>query len=158
MDFQEAVGRTPHLRKAYKSGLQALRSEDRPHIVAEDTRRISGSAYIDEALKKADPYGNRRDFAIAYRHSNRNDEVIYWVELHTASDSQVNLVIRKAQWLLEWLRNGGKLLAAFRRDIVWLSSGATTFTLNAPQRKRMAEAGLQHRGRLLRIYNRRNSS
>jgi hypothetical protein len=47
------------------------------------------------------------------------------------------------------------LLAEFERDIVWVSSGATTFTLTSPQKKRMAEVGLKQVGGKLRIPRKR---
>ena len=156
MKFKEAVEKTLHLEKSYVAGLQALRAEDRPHINAEDTRKLTGSVDVDAALRAADPHGHRWDFAIAYQHKNRKEETIYWVELHTASDSQVSVVIKKAQWLSSWLKGGGAPLAKFERDIVWLSSGSTTFTLSAPQKKQMAQVGLQHHGLRLRITNERD--
>jgi hypothetical protein len=155
MKFKEAVEGTPHLKRAYCAGLQALRAEDKLHVVAEDTRSLTGSVDIDKANLKADPSGNRWDFAIAYQHTNRNDEVIYWAELHSASDSQVKVVIKKALWLLDWFKKKGKSLAGFEKDIVWISSGATSFTLSSPQKKQMAQVGLQHVGSKLNLRNKR---
>lgn len=154
-DFKASVAETPHLEKGWKPGLQALRAEDRPHIEPEDTRQLRGSVDIDTALAQSEPNANRWDFAIGYQHSDRRKEVIYWTELHTASDSEVKVVIRKAQWLLNWLGNDGKRLNQFERDIVWVSSGPTTFTLTSPQRKQMSAAGLMHVGSKLRIRNAR---
>lgn len=155
MNFQEAVGKIPALKKAWCPGLQALRAEDKPHIEAEDPRKVTGSVDVDMAYQKLMPQSNRWDFAIAFQHSDRDKEVIYWVELHTASDSQVKVVIKKAAWLLDWLNKQGKLLAGFEREILWVSSGATTFTRSSPQRKMMAQVGLQHVGSKLRIPNKR---
>ena len=155
MTFKDAVGKVSGLEKAHQVGLQALRAEDKPHIDAENTRHLTGSVDIDTALRATYPNDNRWDFAITYKHANRTAEVVYWVELHTASDSQVKVVIKKAQWLLGWLKGAGKPLAEFERDIVWVSSGATSFTLSAPQRKQMAQAGLQHHGSVLRISEKR---
>lgn len=155
MTFKNAIAKTPHLKSAWCTGLQALRAEDKPHIVAEDTRKLTGSVDVDTAYQKVEPQSNRWDFGIAYQHTNRTSEVVYWVELHTASDSQVKVVIKKAQWLLEWLKNKGKLLAKFEYDIVWVSSGATSFTLSSPQQKRMAQAGLRPAGSTLHISRER---
>jgi len=155
MTFRDAVKKVADLEKAHAVGLQALRAEDKHHIDAQNTRHLTGSVDIDSALKKVYPNANRWDFAIAYQHANRIAEVIYWVELHTASDSQVKVVVKKAQWLLQWLKDAGKPLARFERDIVWVSSGATSFTLSAPQRKQMAQAGMRHSGSVLRIPERR---
>ncbi len=153
MGFKDAVGATPHLKNAWQPGLRALRAEDKPHIEVEDTRKLAGSVDVDTALQKVQPHANRWDFAIAYRHTNRSDDYIYWTELHTASDSQVKVVIKKAEWLLEWLKSGNNPLNAFEREIIWVSSGSTTFTLTAPQRKAMAVAGLANCGLKLRIWN-----
>lgn len=156
MSFKSAVEKTPQLEDAWQPGLQALRAEDKPHIHPEEPQRLRGSVDIDAALQKAEPNANRWDFAIAYQHSNEPDEFLYWVELHSASDSQVKVVIRKAVWLLDWLRNGGKSLNSFKREIIWISSGATSFTRAAPQRRQMAQVGLVHRGSHLQIRNSRS--
>ena len=155
MTFKEAVEATPGLSGAFQIGLQALRAVDKPHIEAEDTRKLTGSVDVDTALQSVEPSANRWDFGIAYRHTNRDAEVIYWTELHTASTSEVKVVIKKAIWLRNWLKADGKKLAIFENDIIWVSSGATTFQLTGPQRKQMAQAGLQHVGSRLRIRNRR---
>ena len=81
--------------------------------------------------------------------------MIYWTELHTASDAQVKVVIAKTRWLLDWLSGEGKPLAGFEREIVWVSSGATSFTRGSPQQKQMAAAGLRHVGSKLHIRNQR---
>jgi hypothetical protein len=154
--FKEAVEKTPHLENTWNAGLQALRSEDKRHIQADDTRQLRGSVDIDSSLKQFDPNANRWDFAIAYQHENREEEFIYWVELHTASDAEVKVVLSKASWLLEWLKADGANLNLFEREIVWVSSGATLFTPNSPQRKLLAaHAVLKHRGTVLRIRNNR---
>jgi hypothetical protein len=155
MSFREAVENTPGLTQAYRPGLQALRAQDRPHIRAEDPRALRGSVDIDTAYVETEPHANRWDYGICYKHENRSQDFVYWVELHTASDSEVSVVIRKAKWLRNWLRGPGAQLAALERDIVWVSSGSTSFTLTAPQRKEMAQAGLQHVGTVLRIPKKR---
>jgi hypothetical protein len=151
VSFKDAVESTPHLENCWQPGLQALRAEDRPHIAPQNTRNLRGSVDVDTAWRRLEPKANRWDFAIAYQHTDRQEEFVYWVETHTASNSQANKVILKAQWLLNWLRNAGRNLNAFERDIVWVSSGATKFTLTAPQKNRMAAAGLRNCGGRLRI-------
>ena len=155
MTFRDAVQQTPGLESAYCEGLQALRARDREHIVPEDPRQLGGSVDIDTAYQKADPQANRWDYGIAYQHSNRDEEVVYWVEIHTASTSEVSVVLRKLAWLRAWLKETGHLLDAFERDFVWVSSGSTDFILTAPQKKQMALAGLRQVGNRLRIPNNR---
>ena len=152
-NFRQKVDSIPALKGFWQEGLQALRSEDKPHIVPEDTRKLKGSVDVDKAYEKLAPQANRWDFAIAYQHTNRKEEVVYWVELHTASDSQVKVVIKKAQWLLEWLKTEGKPLADLERSLVWVSSGNTSFTRGAPQLKKIAQAGLKYAGNKLAILN-----
>ena len=155
LTFRQALEQTPHLAGSWCAGLQALRAEDRPHIRVEDTRRLTGSGDIDAAYQPSQPNANRWDFAIGYKHTNRKEEVIYWVETHTASDSEVSVVIRKATWLLSWLRADGHLLAAFERDIYWVASGRTKFTPSATKLKQLALMGVKFAGSTLHISNNR---
>lgn len=134
-------------------GLGALRAKDRPHVDPENPRLLQGSADVDSALQAHQPNAHRWDYAIGYRHANRQKDCVYWVEIHTANDKEVNVVLNKLRWLRAWLATEGKLLNQFERDFIWVSSGATSFTLDAPQLKVFAQLGLQHKGRVLRIMS-----
>ena len=155
MTFKQAVAQTPNLTAAWQPGLQALRAEDKPHIKAEDTRRLCGSADVDTALQRKEPRANRWDFAIGYRHTNRNDEFIYWVETHTGSDDPIKVVLKKLGWLKNWLKASGKKLAPFPCDFMWVSSGHTLFTTGSQQVKELAQKGLMYSGSRLTIPNER---
>lgn len=157
MRFKSAVTQTPNLETAWQPGLQALRAEDKPHVKAEDSRRLCGSADVDTALLSREPQANRWDFAIGYQHTNRNDEFIYWVETHTGSDDQIKVVLKKLEWLKHWLRGDGRHLARFDRDITWVSSGHTLFTKGSAQVKALAQKGLIYAGAVLRIPNERRA-
>jgi hypothetical protein len=139
------------LENAWMSGLGALRPQDRPHVAPGDPRSLKGSADIDSAFQGPQPHANRWDFAIGYRHSNRTKDCVYWLEIHTANDKEIKVVLNKLRWLQVWLASNGNLLNHFERDFIWVSSGATSFTLGAPQLKLFAQLGLQHKGRVLRI-------
>ncbi len=155
MTIGEAAAQTPNLTRAWKPGLEALRTRDRSHIAAQDTRRLSGSADLDSALRQREPNAHRWDFAIGYAHANRGFECIYWVEIHTATDKEVNVVLNKLRWLKQWLKGDGQRLAPFECDYVWISSGTTSFTPTSPRQKQFAVLGLQHKGRVLRIPDNR---
>jgi hypothetical protein len=157
MTFKKAVGQTPNLASAWKPGLGALRTRDRPHVATEDPRLLRGSADIDSAVRPHQPNAHRWDFAIGFRHTDRTQDCVYWVEIHTGNDQEVNVVLDKLRWLVTWLRGDGKHLSRFEREFVWVSSGGTRFTLGAPQLKRFAQLGLQHRGSVLRIPSRRST-
>jgi hypothetical protein len=151
VSFKKAVTKTPHLENAWKPGLRALRAQDRPHLEPEDTQLLRGSVDVDSALQGEQANAHRWDFAIGYRHANWQKDFVYWVEVHTANDKEVKVVLNKLRWLKNWLVGEGKFLNAFKRDFVWVSSDATTFTLDAPQSKQFAQLGLLHKGRVLRI-------
>ncbi len=157
MTFQEAVQQTPHLAAAWRAGLQALRAEDRPHIQTEHPRRLRGSADVDAALRGSEPNANRWDFAIGNQHTNHADEFIYWVEIHTGSDNQISVVLRKLEWLKNWLRQDGHRLDRFNRDFIWVSSGHTLFTQGSAQVRTLAQKGLIYAGTVLRIPNERRA-
>jgi hypothetical protein len=83
------------LQGTWNPGLSALPARDRAHVKAEDARRLSGSLDLDTALQRQEPNAHRWDFAIGYQHANRELECIYWVEIHTAGDREVNVVLDK---------------------------------------------------------------
>ena len=155
MTAEQAVNATPHLNGKWNKGLQALRAIDKPHIRTSDTRAITGSLDLDEALMRLPEHSqvNRWDFAIGYKHEDRDAECLYWVELHTANASQVNVVLKKLRWLLRWLSGNGKALDKqnFERDFVWVSSGSTHYSLNSSQQRAFADLGLRQTGGRLTI-------
>ncbi|HEV3259708.1 MAG TPA: hypothetical protein VG013_22765 [Gemmataceae bacterium] len=126
---------------------------DKQHVKAEDTRRLTGSVDVDAALKATCPNDPRWDYGIGHQPANLDDETVYWVEIHPASSEEVNAVLQKLAWLKSWLREGALPLNAMRREFIWVSSGKTSFTLSAPQQKRFASQGLQHKGRVFTIPN-----
>lgn len=148
MTFQEAVESIPQLKGQWEKGLGALRAEDKPHVLPEDPRRLRGSVDVDKAHQKVKKHAqaNRWDFAIGFQHSNRKEEFIYWLEIHTGSDSEISVVLRKLAWLKEWLKNEGQALAGFKCQFVWAPSGATNFTKRARQVKALAYMGLHYAG------------
>lgn len=155
MIFKDAVEATPHLAGKWKSGLQALRAEDRSHVQPNDPRKLRGSVDVDTALKRVPEhaYAHRWDFAIGFQHTNRTGEFVYWVETHTGSDSQISVMLDKLKWLQDWLAGDGKPLAGFECDFIWAPSGSTSFTKGARQVKALAGKGLTYTGSGLEILD-----
>ena len=153
MKFREAVEIIPSLGQAWQTGLSALRSVDRERIRAEDTRRLKGSVDLDSTLQSTLPNDPRWDYAIGYQHTNLRAEAVYWVEVHPASDGEIKVVLKKLEWLKQWLRETAPRLNSMRREFIWISSGKTSLTLTAPQQKQFALQGLQHKGRIFQIPN-----
>jgi len=153
MTFKDAIDQTPYLKGQWQPGLGALRSQDRNHIQPETPRKLTGSVDIDNALKslKAHAQANRWDFAIGFKHDNRTNELIYWVETHSGSDNQIRVMLAKLEWLKNWLKSEGKLLAQFECDFVWVPSGRTRFTQGSQQVRVLAQKGLIYAGSGLKI-------
>jgi len=153
MKFKRAVEQTSEIKDAYCRGLRALRKADKQHVTAEDPRRIRGSVDIDTTVRKEYPNDSRWDYAIGHQPSNVKGEVIYWIEVHPASNGEVKVVIAKLQWLKKWLKESASDLNELRREYIWLASGKTSFTRSSPQQKRIAQQGLQFQGRVFTIPN-----
>lgn len=151
MTFKSAVEATPEIQDAWNAGLQALRQADHRHIQPAESRHLSGSVNLDEALKHRYPSDQRWDYGIGYRSPNGSSETVYWVEVHPASSGEVKEVLGKLAWLKNWLGEKAPKLNAMRREFVWISSGVTSLTLSSTQAKRFALLGLRHTGRRLRI-------
>ncbi len=144
MGFKESVEETPNLSGKWTAGLGALRPHDRVRIHPENTSTVHlrGSVDIDTAWVALDPHGNRWDFAIGYKHQNRSEEFIYWVETHTGADNQIEAIFRKLNWLKAWLIAAGRKLATFDKEFVWVPSGATSFIQGSTQVKKLADKGI----------------
>lgn len=153
MKFKTAVEQTAEIKDAYCSGLQALRNVDKKHVSARDSSRLTGSVDIDSRVEKKYPNDPRWDYAIGHLPVNLKpgDEIVYWIEIHPASDGEVNVVIGQLKWLKQWLKEKAPKLNAMRREFIWLSSGKTSFTLSSPQQKQFALLGPQHKGRVFKM-------
>lgn len=153
MTFKDAVRKTPGFEGAWRSGLQALHGTDRQHVEADDAQRLSGSVNVDAALTQSHPNDPRWDYAVGHRPTNRKEEVVYWIEIHPASNGDIKVVLAKLIWLRSWVRKSAPHLQAMKKVFVWVSSGKTSFTLSSPQQKQFALLGLRHKGRVFKIPN-----
>lgn len=149
MSFRTAVNQIPELTGAWQSGLQALKEVDRNRLEVANTRHLNGSVDIDTALLHVCPTDPRWDYAVAYRQSP--EEMVYWIEVHPATQGEIEVLLRKLEWLKRWLRSNASQLDRFRREFIWVSSDRTSFTQSSPQARRLAAAGLRSVGRRLHI-------
>ncbi|MDD2710087.1 MAG: hypothetical protein PHV34_19055 [Verrucomicrobiae bacterium] len=120
-------------------------------LEATSTNFLRGSVDIDSALQKDQPQANRWDFAVGYQHANQGAEFVYWIETHTGSDNQIKAVLKKFEWLKEWLKGDGKELAKFDKRFVWIPSGPTSFTKGSRQVRQLSEKGLFYSGSVFQI-------
>lgn len=141
MTFRACVNAIPALADAYQPGIRALRKDDRSRIVCANTDRLTGSVDVDAALAGDFPNAPRWDYVIG--HKNGKTEEAIWVEVHSASSGHVRHVIRKAQWLRQWLSVNARSLLDMTREsdgFVWLSTGAVSIQRGSPQARALAMA------------------
>lgn len=155
MTFKKAVAGTPDVAGAWRPGLQSLSPADRAHVTAEVPHRLRGSVYVDGALEPKREHRNapRWDYAVGHQPTDRKAEMVYWIEIHPASEHGITEVLNKLQWLLQWLRASAPLLRNMPSAFIWISSGKTSFTARSPQARRLAQAGVRNAGRFFTIPN-----
>jgi len=142
MGFKQAVAATQALEDAYRPGLGALRSADRHRIECANTRRLSGSVNLDEALAGTRPNDPRWDYGIGVRQGGRPERVV-WAEVHPAATSNVKEVLRKLAWLKEWLGDSAPQLQRMPAEFVWIASGGVAIPRHAPQFRRLAMSAIR---------------
>jgi hypothetical protein len=130
--FDAAVGETSP-RLVLKPGLQAIKKgEGRGQIVAENNRRLLGSAAIDDDCRRAYPKDHRWDYVIGYERANK--AISYFVEVHSAETSEVSTVDKKLRWLRDFLLQAPqKKLAALDPEYHWVASGRINIPKHVPQ-------------------------
>src|SRR5579885_1606851 len=143
MSFRKAVEATGSVAAHYRAGLQALPKRDADCIQCANTKRLTGSVNVDDALKATEPNAPRWDYGIGHRRGN--NEVAIWVEVHPASSDGIKDMLSKLKWLKGWLhRKAPKLAALTQNDYYWVATDATiAITPASRQAKRLAAAGLR---------------
>ena len=141
MKFIAAVNSTSELAPHLQTRLNALSNAHQNCIIAANLRLVTGSVDIDGALKSAYPNDNRWDYAIGYRISNQDDKA-FFVEFHKANVDEVDRVIKKKQWIENWMR-GKPVDNLLDRRFVWVSTGGIKIPQNSPQRRIINSYGLQ---------------
>ncbi len=144
MTFQQAVQATSSIRNHYHPGLQALKGNHAGRITCKRGQCWTGSIDLDQALRPTLPNQPRWDYGIGFK--SQYGEVAIWVEVHPASSTHINEVLKKLVWLRDWLRQHAPSLYALTRSdgYYWIATdGAVHITSHSPQRKRLAVEGLQ---------------
>lgn len=150
MSFRKAVeDAPPPVNGAYRNGIQVLEGRHRPHVRCGDARRLKGSIDLDRALAQEPGYANapRWDYGIGYS-PRQGPEQAVWIEVHSATTSEVSAVLRKLQWLRDWLNGNAEQLlqvtnAADRNlRFVWIASDKVHVLKNSPQARRLAASGI----------------
>jgi hypothetical protein len=143
MRFRQAVAATPSVQGHYHSGLRALPAGDAARIRCPNPRRLTGSVNVDRALQPTQPSAPRWDYGIGFRRGSK--EIAVWVEVHPASSTSIAEMLRKLEWLRNWLDTEAlELKKLTEGDYHWISTDATiAITPNSPQAKKLAGLGLR---------------
>ena len=138
--LQEAVKGIGGLDKHFEKGLGAVKGEYRNRITAEEPRFFNGSLDIDKAKSKAEPTANRWDYAIEY-----NGEV-FFVEIHPGSTRDVSIILKKLEWLKQWLKNEAKAIDMLKTKratpYFWIHTGACRILKQSSKGKQLAQRGI----------------
>lgn len=136
--FEAAVRSTPDVAGCFQPGLMALGGYS-SLIKPGNTSKCKGSIDIDDCTKTKYPQSNRWDYAIGY------DGYAYFVEVHSAETGEVGTVLRKLQWLKDWLHKNApeinKIKAA--KPFYWIQSGRYSIFPGSPQARQVARAGIK---------------
>jgi hypothetical protein len=137
--FQTAVAITPQVSGAYRPGLQALEGGHRAKIELTQTLRCEGSLNIDDTVRLHYPQANRWDYCFSY------GGAVFFVEVHTASTSEVSTVIRKLRWLKDWLAEQAPAINQLKAKTpyYWIQSNGFHILPNSSQYRQAIQAGIK---------------
>ena len=138
--FRQAVEATPDVASGYRPGLQALLKKDSKKIELADPTKCEGSLDIDTCTTAKYPQANRWDYALSYKAQ------AYFVEVHSAETGEVSTVLKKLQWLKDWLETEApeiKKMKAGGQAFFWLQSGRFDILPGSPQSIKLASARLR---------------
>ena len=154
MTFKEAVEAAQHpVNGAYCPGKQAMEKRHRLLVTCADSTRLTGSIDLDTALRRHRPDDNRWDYGLGYKPANGSEQAV-WVEVHSATTKEVSKVLKKLQWLKDWLNENAEQLRQLseRADkdtrYVWIASSGVHIPKHFSQAKRLAQSGLRLEGKL----------
>lgn len=137
-DFKLVVEQTSDIKDGYCSGLKALgHNADLVSVV--EPRYLEGSVDIDLCTKSLYPEEARWDYVVAY------DSKVYYIEIHPANTSDVSQVIKKADWLRQWLKNKAPLLLSLpsNKNLYWVPTGKYNILPASSHSRRLAQKGIQ---------------
>lgn len=154
MTFKQAVEATPHpVNSAYRRGKQAMENKHRGLVTCALPGRLTGSIDLDSALRQRRPNDNRWDYGLGYKPAKGHEQAI-WIEVHSATTSEVSRVIKKLEWLKAWLEEEAEQLRRLthrtnKQDrYVWIASKGDKVNRNSRQFRQLNQSGLSLKNHL----------
>ena len=134
--LKEAVDETPDVKGNFRKGLMALKGSDSELIIVPDTRKIGGSLDIDSTTKRLYPNAARWDYAVEY------DGETFFIEVHPASTTKLDVMLSKLEWLKGWLKTEAPridaLKAKSKHPYHWVHTGSSKIVKGSKQYKQLA--------------------
>jgi hypothetical protein len=129
-----------------KPGLDAIKKEHRKHFLSNGSNKLLDfrSLEVDVAFLKrglpADKNANRWDYVVW----SAKNKFACFVEPHSASTGEVDVVLRKFAWLNAKLTSEefrGCFLG-YQKQFIWAFSASNRISPNSPQRRNLAKSSL----------------
>ena len=128
-----------NLNSFFQNGLKAIKRSDRSKIRVLNNSILVGSLDIDKSFKNLYPQSNRWDYLVIV---NNNIEG-YFIEIHPAFTSEVNVMLRKRDWLkINIINSYFKNINTKKYKIIWVSSGKTKILKNSREYKKLVKENL----------------
>ena len=144
--FKQAVLATEDIKECYQVGLQGLRG-NRNKIVLPNPSICGGSVEIDNCTLKKYPNDNRWDYVFDFKGE------AFFMEVHSANTGEVSTVLKKFQWLIDWLHHHApelnKLKPKNKSAFYWVQSGGYNILKNSRQERAIIQKGLRPVSRIL---------
>ena len=100
MKFETVIRKINETKNCYKTGSQAIKEDN--IYKCNNTRLLEGSIDLDNCLKKQFPKANRWDYLLGY------NKKIFYIEVHPVNGKGVKDLIKKKNWLVDWLNITGR--------------------------------------------------
>jgi len=142
--FKTAVEATADVSNGHRPGLRALGAYS-SKITLTNGSLCEGSVDIDSCTTAKYPNANRWDYCIGYNSS------VYFVEVHSANTGGVTEVVKKLQWLKDWLNSEAPELTKIKagQPFHWIRSGKYDILPNSPQARLAARHNIAPIGKLI---------
>ncbi len=96
----------PDVPDACADGKKALPKNDGKKISCDGKMTIRNSVFLDKCANTVPEFqqANRWDYGLAVgKTDNDSYELVIWVEVHSAQTGEVDSVLKKREWLRQWL-------------------------------------------------------
>lgn len=135
------------LDKQLRAGLKAI-GADSTRLTVARPRRATHSVALDDALKAQLPHAPRWDYGVALDRTGATE--VAWIEVHTATSSEVDTVLKKLAWLKQWLASNQDACTTAIASFHWVATDAGVH-IDSARRRRLNAAGLKMPQSLLRL-------